>query len=550
MSLDDRRSAATGMLSDLLDEELSEAQLGIPAGLRAHLDRFRSYLMSTYTNRVGYYPPRAFDPSLCRTMRDDFESLYELLVDYSHSASDGMPSVASGGICTLQLVNTFDKTKSYAPRDHPLPLLPEFEEKASSWLTPWRSRTDKMRRDQKLLAHAALIKASHWREDAFRNDLVRAYRTFEEETIFSPNKADKLDRVSLVDGRKVRWILVYAVYQVLLSITSVPPEVYDATEAPYHVAIGTDTDSLVPWAEAPAPGLQGLLTQQQDNIASDDAQTLRWAGSAGHSQFHVDGIEIKPDIDYLALSHRDSPTLSERSGKVGRSMSTGRLGRASAVKPRLSSNSTVRRSLRMFRASSTGGPRVDGSSCLALSPKPIYHEIMVQGYGNGLNSVSPSTAPSPAAHGDAWQRSNSTASKSSAGDGDSVPGSADSGDTVESSSLVTPILEAGQFHFARQDNEFKSSSQGRRQVMSMTLDSPDKNLFASGMRRTGSLLWPARRSEVKTDVHEDRRGVSQPRVIAVQDDWAAMQAFMDGVDRRQDDAWEQYASIGGLTEMR
>ncbi|KAI6778860.1 uncharacterized protein J7T54_000516 [Emericellopsis cladophorae] len=545
VSLDDRQSAATDMLSDLLDEELSEAQLGIPAALRAHLERFRSYLMSMYTNRLGYYPPRAFDSHLCRTMRDEFESLYHLLVDYAHPAAGGLPSVASGGLCTLQLVNTFDTSNRYAPLDHPLPLLPDVAAGGASKFTPWRARADRMRPEKKLLAHAALLKASHGHEAAPSNELVRAYRTFEEESVFSPHKADKLDKVSLVDGRKVRWILVYAVYQVLLSITNVPPEVYDAAEAPYHLAIGTHVDDLVPWAGTEAPILGGLSEQKEQGVATDNTQPIRWADSAGVTLVDdVERIEIKPDIDYLALNHRETQALHERN-HVGQSMSTGTLARASSVKNRLSRNSTVRRSLRMFRPSSTG-QSVDGpssSSTMTSSPKPTYHEIMVQGYGNGLNRVS-----SPC---DAWHRSNSTASKASTSD--SVPGSTNSGDTVESS-LVTPTSEPGHFDLALDGGQPRPDPRGR-QVVSMVVDPSDMMSFASGLRRTGSLLWPARRGpEVKqpplhTPGQTDRRRISQPQ-IAVQDDWAAMQAFMDGVDTRQDDAWEQYASIGGLTEMR
>ncbi|KAG9257153.1 uncharacterized protein F5Z01DRAFT_455939 [Emericellopsis atlantica] len=547
VSLDDRQSAATDMLSDLLDEELSEAQLGIPAAMRAHLDRFRSYLMSMYTNRLGYYPPRAFDPRLCRTMRDEFESLYHLLVDYAHPAAGGLPSVASGGLCTLQLVNTFDASHRYAPLDHPLPLLPDVATSGVFTFAPWRARADRMRSDKKLLAHAALLKASHGGEAAPSNELVRAYRTFEEQSIFLPNKADKLDKVSLVDGRKVRWILVYAVYQVLRSITNVPPEVYDAAEAPYHVAIGTDTDDLVPWAGTEASVLLGGLSEQNEQrAATDNTQPVRWADSAGVTLVDdADRIEIKPDIDYLALNHRESQALRERN-LVGQSMSTGTLARASSVKTRLSRNSTVRRSLRMFRPSSTG-PFVDGPSSPSStsSPKPTYHEIMVQGYGNGLNSVSSPCTASPSFHSDAWHRNNSTASKSSASD--SVPGSTNSGDTVESS-LVTPTSEAGQFDLALDGAQPRPDPRGR-QAVSMIVDPSDMKAFASGLRRTGSFLWPARRGlDAKPPVQLETRRISQPP-ITVRDDWAAMQAFMDGVDTRQDDAWEQYASIGGLTEM-
>src|SRR5262245_31720697 len=101
--LDSRLCQASDMLKNFLDDELSDAHLGIPAGTRAHLERFRTFLMSFYSTQQGYYPPQSFDSDMYRSMREDFESLYELLVD-NGCTSDVMPSVAVGGICTIQLV--------------------------------------------------------------------------------------------------------------------------------------------------------------------------------------------------------------------------------------------------------------------------------------------------------------------------------------------------------------------------------------------------------------------------------------------------------------
>ncbi|CRK48060.1 hypothetical protein BN1723_016840, partial [Verticillium longisporum] len=69
-----------------------------------------------------------------------------------------------------------------------------------------------------------------------RNDLVRAYRKFEEQSVAPLTKVDRNEKISLVDVRKVRWILVYAIYQVLRNCTDVPEEVNDI-DADYNLAV-------------------------------------------------------------------------------------------------------------------------------------------------------------------------------------------------------------------------------------------------------------------------------------------------------------------------
>lgn len=381
--LDSRFDAATDMLTSFLDNELSESHLGIPSGARAHLERFRSFLLSYYTTRFGYYPPREFSPSTCSVMRDELEALYKLLVDDTYSATEGMPAVASGGICTLQLVQMFDAKHRYESLDNPLPLLPQFDQNGPSRRMSWRPRVDKLRPDQKLLAHTALIKASNWRESIFRNDLVKAYRKFEEDLVLGTSNADKQEKVSLVDARKVRWILVYATYQVLRSVTDIPSEVFDAGEANYHVAISTKN----PPSLSEATVDMANLMERQTDLAVQSSPSIYWADSAG-STGGSGKIEIRPDIDYFALKRGESTSPVEN---TGRPSARGRISAASSAVPTrsnpvargLSRNGTIRRSMLIFKP----GPISPTQEATSLS-RPLHHEIVVQGYGNGLNYVS------------------------------------------------------------------------------------------------------------------------------------------------------------------
>lgn len=551
--LDDRLDKATHMLKNFLDDDLSESNLGIPIGARSHLERFRSFLMSFYTSRFGYYPPESFTPLMLRAMRYEFEALYELLVDETYTASQ-MPWVASGGICIFQLVQMFDRNHDYEALEHPLPLLPLFAQKTSRRI-PWRLRSERLKPDEKLLAHAAILKATNWMDKNPYDELVRAYRTFEEETIFSPNKADKQDKVSVLDARKVRWILIYAIYQVLRSVTTIPTEVFDVEETPYHMAISSD---IIPWSDT-APDVQGLLRRQTDLAVEPDltSPSIYWADSAGASN-HSGRIEIKPDIDYFALNHRTPPAEERCASAMGSSNTTSSLTRsASTVSRALSRNSTVRRSLRMFKPASITPPQE------ALSPsKPVYHEILVQGYGNGLNSVNVGQS-SPDPGPTTWVRNNSTASNSSS-DAES-PASTTSGDTVESS-VPTPTGATTPFsiYSLNPPSPLRQKSQ-RKEVVSMFL-SPSPSVTLKRPRSSNPTAAPAQSNhdysaDYSALVEEQRHAflgdsprqrrnskrASLPPQIVVQDEWAAMQAFMEKQDSPvESHAWEQYADLGGF----
>ena len=576
--MNDRAGAAVDMLKNFLDDELSESQLGIPSGARAHLERFRSFLMSFYTTRLGYYPPRSFEPSLLRSMRQDFEALHDLLVDETYLASEGLPSVASGGICTLQQIQMFDDHHNFEALAHPLPLLPQFQQRKPSRKMPWPLRQDKLRSDEKLLAHASLVKASNWRNAVFHQDLVKAYRTFEEETVLSPYKADKQEKVSLADARKVRWILVYAVYQVLRSVTEIPPEVCDFDEAPYNVAVSTK--NIPPWLESE---VVGHLLRRQTSLAIASPESVCWADSAGVTN-HTGKIEIKPDIDYFALTHSESSSPAEWNRPLTRgsaSMSTPNLVHAGSMSRAigLTRSSTLRRSIRKFRPASVGPP-----SESVLASRPVYQQILVQGYGNGLNHVNLGTLP---INGEPMPlplttRNNSTAStNSSASTESSTARSSGTDDTLDSSvetpATITPLTTYSFPAEVKADEPIAKHS-SRRDVMSMILNPSRSN--STALKRSASTIFSGGRDYRNLTNHfpepyEEEESAVQERLsffgespktpkhhsmqpgIVLDDDWMAMQAFMDGgTDKRASagnvgrDAWEQYADLGGLTELR
>ncbi|EGU78576.1 hypothetical protein FOXB_10896 [Fusarium oxysporum f. sp. conglutinans Fo5176] len=545
LELDYRMTRSSSMLRTFLDDELSEAHLSVAAGARAHLERFRSFLLSFYTTKLGYYPPTAdsdndlFDPAILRIMREDFEALYDLLVDDQYTSSHTMPPTAHGGICTIQLVQSFDFEHGYDVLDHPLPLLPDANGNNSRRMSWFPGRVT-LRSDRRVTAHTALISASNlMKPGVAQNDLVRAYRRFEEDSIMSPNKADKQEKVSLVDARKVRWILIYATYQVLRYATDTATDLEEDEINEAHYSLSALTDKLPPW-DTPRD-LDRILKRQTQYVTSGPTWSVQPDGAADAGEDSFGKIEIKPDIDYFALTHRDRPQTQHDNRKMERRASMpSRPSRSNSFTQALSRSSTIRRSMRMFKSPATTPPQ-------SITPptRPTYHEIVVHGYGNGTNDVNVDTDGSDTKTDDT---------------DNTTPESIETNDTE--SPLDTPPLT--EYYVEPMiPKDVKARRERRRDVMSMVARSmsgrvskrsrPISAIFSDSRyaeevesRRHSMFPQPLR---VKTQVEE-------PYIVNEDADWAAMQTFMEspGEMTEEDDdmmpAWEQYADLGGLTDMR
>ncbi|KAJ4268856.1 hypothetical protein NW762_002926 [Fusarium torreyae] len=549
LELDYRMTQSSSMLKTFLDDELSEAHLSVAAGARAHLERFRSFLLSFYTTKLGYYPPTTADPesnefdsSILQIMREDFEALYDLLVDDQYTSSDTMPPTAHGGICTIQLVQSFDFEHEYTTLEHPLPLIPDTggnNSRRMSWL-PGRVT---LRSDRKVTAHAALINASNlMKPGVSQNDLVRAYRRFEEDSIMSPNKADKQEKVSLVDARKVRWILIYATYQVLRYATDIAPELEEEEINEAHYSLTALTEKVPPW-DTPRE-MDHLLRRQTQYVTGDLDWSVHAEGNAHGNEDAFGKIEIKPDIDYFALTHRDRPQTQHDNQKLERRASVpSRPSRSNSLTQALSRSSTLRRSMRMFKSPTSTPPQ-------SITPpsRPTYHEIVVHGYGNGTNDVSVET--------DGSDKTDDT--------GDASPESVEtSDDTLESPLDTPPLVEYYVEPLVPKD--VKARREKRRDVMSMVARSMSGRVSKRGGRPISAIFSDNSRyaEEVESRRHSMfpqplrlKTQVDEPYIMNEDADWAAMQTFMEspGEMTEEDDdmmpAWEQYADLGGLTDMR
>ncbi|KAM3515298.1 hypothetical protein MY11210_001039 [Beauveria gryllotalpidicola] len=600
--------SATEGLGSFLDEELSESRLGLPLGVRAHLERFRSALLAFYTAKFGYFPPRDFDAKVIKTMLEDFEALYDLLVDDGVEMCGMFGGNSGGGLCTLQIIRSFDNRNSFESRQHPLPLLPNAPDVRKTRRMSWLGRKDKGKPADRLIAHTALIKASNWRESSFRNDLVRMYREFEGKSLESrANKGDKPDDVSITDARKVRWILIYAMCQVLRSISRQAPQVA-GEQAPYFLS--ASITELPPWKTA-------LNTKMDLAISISALPTMPISADEPWQPRFADGVEIKPDINYLALTHsherQQADKLRRRQSMPAApcTVSPTRPSPSTSVSGNvLARRSTIRNSIRQRLRP------VTASSVAAVTPatsKSVYHEIVIEGYGNGTNEVklerrntvgcvnseavgwplaiSPND-PRPAditlpvgepeqTPTQSWSSSTRSSNASSIGTMESraasSPASLATMATAEfEQTAVEPVIVRNSSHKSLThrypmksvlDTISRTSSKRRNSIASSggkdTPPVPQPQPPMSGsLSRVPSLrksLLPeswtlAGRTMFEQDIDEE------DEVVALQseaDEWVAMQAFLCGdesstekVHEGATPGWEQYHDLGGLTEVR
>lgn len=430
-SVEAKLSSAAMSLRSFLEDDLCESDVGLTAGGRAHLERFRTFLLAFYAHRLGYYPPSPirtssgmWDPEIYCVMRADFAALYEFLADRTSTAADSASSFRGrGGVCALQSVHAFDVRHRYSPLPHPLPRLPEMPPSAAPRRRmSWFGRAeDKLRPDRRLIAHAALVKATN--SDAphlARNPLVAAYKAFEEDLLCSQLRFDRIEKLSQADLRTIRWILVYGAYQTLRSCTDAPTEVTDTAGVGYSLAI--PKTGLPPWKEEGGRHPSLLLRRMRSKTSTrSPVPSVPPSGASTPV-----GSETRPDVDYFALPRPDG-RIAASPGSAPPFEIPPRAGSLSGVPPRTGTRKSP---------ASPGDETCAAPAIEALGPRANA----AHGYENGISEAhvgsegSGRNVPRP---GLLASRSPSSSSSSSAGSSDSAsaasPRSEESWDSAHTS---------------------------------------------------------------------------------------------------------------------
>ncbi|KAF2691886.1 hypothetical protein K458DRAFT_353989 [Lentithecium fluviatile CBS 122367] len=374
LEMDIHLGRVTQAMRHFLEDDLSPAYLGLPDGARAHLDRFRSFLHGFYVEKFGYWPPpkgSAFSKALLKSMYFDFRNLHDYLVDKESSADISSQKPASGGICVLQNVASFDRRHKFASLPHPLPLLPSD--------VPVRKRTESQKAlrtltlgskqgktDRYMTARASLTTATNGDDISVTSSaIVQAYMRFERQCAL--NQRD--EKVSMADARKVRWLLIYGTLQYLASALRAPKEVRDTEKPNYPLCCLVSEQS--PW-QAGTKVLTSPLTQSI-NVPEAIDDFLSQSNGTTPGQTTPSTIEIEPDCqrqDYFSHTNTNaasSPVSVEVPAPLRISASRAPSGRSTSRRLSLSSLGSRRNSVQL---KSTG-----------------HCEILVHGYGNGLHET-------------------------------------------------------------------------------------------------------------------------------------------------------------------
>lgn len=194
------------------------------------------------------------------------------------------------------------------------------------------------------------------------SSIVQEYAYFERTYSSTLNQRD--EKVSVVDARKVRWLLIYGSLQYLVSALRAPKEVRDAETADYPLCCLLPEQSS--WPGSSQVSTPSAILVVTPVAAANVPQAIDEYLTSSQSDF----TSIQPDChreDYFS-----SRTASQR-------------GSVEVPAPLRLSTPVSYPPSRSFGSISLSGRSSRRNS---LKLKPTHHcEIIVHGYGNGLNEA-------------------------------------------------------------------------------------------------------------------------------------------------------------------
>lgn len=296
----------------------------------------------------------------------DFQNLYDYLVDTNSTTDFAQQGLASGGMCVLQNVDSFDKRHKFTPQPHPLPLLPVYTEpskKMDSQLAlrqlTLASQHNKVNNVQSVSAALATATNSP-RVALHKSSIVREYAHFERTYSSTLNQRD--EKVSVIDARKARWLLIYGTLQYLVSALRAPKEVRDTETADYPLCC--------------------LLPEQSSWPGSSQASTPSVTSAVGPA------VNVPHAIDeYLNSAQSDFTSIQPDCHREDyfSSRTSSQRGSVEVPAPLKISMPPSNPPSRTFGSISLSG-RSSRRNSVKLN-RNSHCEIIVHGYGNGLNET-------------------------------------------------------------------------------------------------------------------------------------------------------------------
>ena len=241
-----------------------------PSASHAAFDRFRKWLCKYYEKAFLHWPPTANDHTwLTRDMvvrlRRDFYGLYDYLVDrdvvfdgteyrpgqkWAIISKSGQAFRAdTADLPMTDILLGFDDRHKFPHIPHPYPHTPTSvpvtsKPKSSFHLKKPATASEILAVSRrKALSYSEASNVYVLRNQYMHTDLVTTFIAFEQ--------TDLLDAVDPFEARRGRWLLIYAVLQVLATVAVDSPNLRHAENVHYHLS--PQMKGVVPWAEPGSP---------------------------------------------------------------------------------------------------------------------------------------------------------------------------------------------------------------------------------------------------------------------------------------------------------
>ena len=240
----DRASAA---LADFCENDsILNKRLRLSDASLRHLERFRTWLQGFYVQRHGYWPPHVMKAKFGKirplpkhtllTMYADFRNLYAFMVN-SEADPFVQPEVSRS---VVDVLTTFDEAMKFVPLPHLIPHLPATDfthgelRRTKSAFSLFRSKKTKFDGRRAAVASALMVAANATDLKVVSSSIVREYALFERQYTM-----EEREPITASEARMARWVLIYALLQILVSVTHAPDEVRDVEGVDYPLCAHT-----------------------------------------------------------------------------------------------------------------------------------------------------------------------------------------------------------------------------------------------------------------------------------------------------------------------
>lgn len=289
----------------------------------------------------------------------------------------------AGGVCTLQNIRAFDTRQGLLPLPHAMPQMPVMPStqiglnrsrgsRRNSWNPVVRAREEKDRRNASRMQ--ALVGSTDRDSSLMSCTLVRRYSEFEIESA-----TDELETISLVDGRKVRWLAVYAILQSLISVNQAPKQVRNTEGLSY--ALCCEAPTRMPWhtEKIARPRRPPVRTSSIEPDTQHSHTNMAPPSPASLSRTISRSSTVSKTEPVKRSTSRDSTIRDRRQTIAGETPS-----RTTSLKSASGRSHSLRR---LVAYKSTESVAEELPARPKAANRTSFCEIYVPGYGNGLNAV-------------------------------------------------------------------------------------------------------------------------------------------------------------------